>query len=136
MITAVTSEAPIRATTIAGAPGKATAVATRTTGLIAGAASMKVKAAAPVALASPNNRLATGTDPHSQPGNTAPPSPAANTASAGRRGSQRANRSGDMNTAMNPLTTTPRTKNGTAWTNTPQKTVPAVDNAALPRTAL
>ena len=43
-----------------GAPGNATAVATNTTGLIAGAASMNVNAAAPVAPPSPNNRRATG----------------------------------------------------------------------------
>ena len=121
----------MRARTILGAPGNATAVATSTTGLIAGAASMNVRAAAPVAPPSPNNRRATGTEPHSQPGSAAPPTPAANTATAGRRGSQRAKRSGDTNTAINPLTTTPSTRKGTACTNTPQNTVPAVDNAAL-----
>ena len=97
---------------------------------------MNVKAAAPVAPASPNNRRPTGTDPHSQPGNTAPPTPAASTATAGRRGSQRANRSGETNTAISPLTTTPSARNGIAWTKTPQNTVPAVENAALPETAL
>lgn len=135
MITAASRDAAIRARTILGAPGNATAVATKTTGLIAGAASMNVKAAAPVAPPSPNNRRATGTDPHSQPGNAAPPTPAANTATAGRRGSQRANRCGDTNTAINPLTTTPSARKGIACTNTPQKTVPAVDNAWLPKTA-
>src|SRR5689334_9754054 len=129
MITAVSRDAPIRAKTILGAPGNATAVAINTTGLIAGAASMNVKAAAPVAPPSPNNRRATGTDPHSQPGNAAPPTPAANTATAGRRGSQRAKRSGETNTAINPLTTTPSARNGTACTNTPQNTVPAVERA-------
>src|ERR1700739_2082394 len=135
MITAVSSDAPIRARTILGAPGNATAVATSTTGLIAGAASMKVKAAAPVAPPSPNSRRATGTDPHSQPGSAAPPTPAATTATAGFRGNQRANRSGDTNTAINPLTTTPSARKGRACTNTPQNTVPAVDSAALSETA-
>src|SRR6201998_1386685 len=136
IITAVSSDAPIRARTILGAPGNATAVATSTTGFIAGAASMNVKAAAPVAPPSPNNRRATGTEPHSQPGNAAPPTPAANTATAGRRGSQSANRWGDTNTAINPLPTTPSARKGTACTNTPQNTVPAVENAALPETAV
>ena len=136
MITAVSNDAPARARTIIGAPGNATAVATSTTGLIAGAASMNVRAAAPVAPASPNNRRPTGTDPHSQPGNIAPPSPPTSTATAGRRGSQRANRSGETNTAISPLTTTPSARNGIAWTKTPQNTVPAVENAALPATSL
>jgi hypothetical protein len=97
---------------------------------------MNVNAAAPAAPLSPNNRRPTGTDPHSQPGNTAPPIPAANTATAGRRGSQRANRSGDTNAAIKPLTTTPSAKNGSASTKTPQNTVPAVANAALLDTVL
>ena len=46
--TAVASDATQRATTMAGWPGNATAVATSTTGLIAGADSMKVSAAAPL----------------------------------------------------------------------------------------
>src|SRR5689334_19241379 len=136
MTTAVSSDAAMRATTIRGAPGNATAVATRTTGLIAGAASMNVNAAAPVTPPSPNNLRANGTDPHSQPGSATPPTPAATTATAGRRGSQRANRWGDTNTAITPLTTTPSTRKGIACTKTPQNTVPTVDRAALLKTAL
>ena len=44
--------------------------------------------------------------------------------------------SGDTNTAINPLTTTPSTRKGTACTKTPHNTVPAVANAALPKTVL
>ena len=113
MMSAVSSEAIPRAATMAGCPGKATAVATSTTGLTAGAASMKVSAAAP-ATPSPNSRRATGTDPHSQPGSAAPEIPAARIAAPVRFGSQRARRSGDTNTAISPLTTTPRPKNGSA----------------------
>lgn len=46
MTSAVASEPARRATTIAGSPGKATAVATSTTGLIAGADKRNVNAAA------------------------------------------------------------------------------------------
>ena len=74
---------------------------------------MKVSAAAP-ATPSPNSRRATGTDPHSQPGSAAPETPAARIATPVRFDSQRASRSGDTNTAISPLTTTPRPKNGSA----------------------
>jgi len=60
---------------MAGSPGKATAVATSTTGLIAGAASRKVNAAAS-GRPWPINRRATGTEAHSQrvaPRRPAPP---------------------------------------------------------------
>ena len=116
-----------------GWPGNATAVATSTTGLIAGADSMNVNAAAPTT-PSLNSRRATGTEPHSHPGSAAPPTPATRIATPARRGSQRASRSVDTNVAISPLTTTPRAKNGTAWTNTPQNTVPAVAMSALPAT--
>ncbi len=113
MTSAVSSDAVSRATTIAGWPGNATEVATNTTGLIAGALSMKARAAGPAA-PSPNRRRAAGTEPHSQPGSAAPATPAARTAALGRRGSQRARRSGETYAAMSPLTTTPRTRNGSA----------------------
>ena len=131
--TAVANDPTARAPTICGWPGNATAVATSTTGLIAGADSMNVNAAAPTT-PSLNSRRATGTEPHSHPGSAAPPTPATRIAAAARRGSQRASRSGDTNVAISPLTTTPRAKNGTAWTNTPQNTVPAVAMSALPAT--
>ena len=133
IVTAVSSEATQRASTIAGSPGKATAVATKTTGLIAGAESMNVSAAAPWA-PSPNSRRPTGTEPHSQPGNTAPPTPATATAATDRRGSQRASRSADTNAAISPLITTPSTRKGSAWTNTPQNTVAAMLRSGLPVT--
>ncbi len=125
MISAVRSDARHRAATICGCPGNATAVATSTTGLIAGAASMNVNAAAPTA-PSPNRRRATGTEPHSQPGSAAPPTPAVRIAAAGLRGNHRASRSGVTNAATSPLITMPRAKNGMAWTEMPLKTVAAV----------
>ena len=71
---AVSSEATKRAATTSGWPGKATAVATSTTGLIAGADSMKANAAAG---ATPRavSRPAIGTEPHSQPGSATPAKP-------------------------------------------------------------
>ena len=132
-MTAVTSEPTQRARTIAGWPGKATAVATSTTGLMAGADSMNVSAAAPET-PSPNSRRATGTEPHSQPGRAAPPTPATATAIAGRRGSQRASFSAETNAAIRPLITTPSTRKGRAWTNTPQNTVAATPTSAFPAT--
>ena len=108
-------------------------MATNTTGLIAGALSMNVSAAAPTA-PSPKSRRATGTDPHSHPGNAAPATPAVSTAAAAFFGNQRASRSGETNAAIRPLMTTPSTRNGTACRNTPQKTVPAVASRGLPAT--
>ncbi len=113
-----------------GSPGKATEVATSTTGLIAGADNMNVNAAAPDAPS--NNRRAIGTEPHSHPGSAAPPTPATRIAAPPRRGSQRASRSGVTNAATKPLTTTPSTRNGSACTNTPQNTVAATDSFARP----
>ena len=131
--TAVASDARHRASTSAGWPGNATAVATSTTGLIAGAESMNVSAAAPL-VPGPNSRRATGTDPHSQPGSAAPPIPASATANAGLRGNHRDSRSALTNAAISPLTTTPSTRNGSAWTNTPQNTVAAVLSRGSPAT--
>ena len=115
MISAVSSEATHRAATICGWPGNATAVATSTTGLIAGAASMNVNAAAPTA-PSPNSRRATGTEPHSQPGSAAPPTPtpATTIAAAGFRGNHRVSRSAEMKVATSPLITTPSPRKGMA----------------------
>ena len=101
------------AATICGWPGNATAVATSTTGLMAGAASMNVNAAAPTA-PSPKRRRATGTEPHSQPGRAAPPTPATRIAAAGLRGNQRASRSGVTNAATSPLITIPSARKGIA----------------------
>ncbi|SHU24012.1 Uncharacterised protein [Mycobacteroides abscessus subsp. abscessus] len=129
----MSSEATARASTILGCPGKATAVATNTTGLMAGADNMKVSAAAPTD-PGPYNRRATGTDPHSQPGRAAPPIPATATAATDRFGSHLASRSGVTNVATRPLTITPSARNGTAWTKTPQNTVPAVASFSLAST--
>src|SRR5262249_2434270 len=103
-----------RAATISGRPGNATAVAISTTGLIAGAASRNVSAAAggtPL----PISRRAIGTPPHSQPGRQAPASAAGGTERIERRGSTRASRPGGTNAAIAALTPTPRTRNGSAW---------------------
>ena len=110
----VSSEARKRARTISGRPGKATAVDTSTTGLIAGAASMKVNAAAgetPLA----RSRAAIGTEAHSQPGRAAPARPAAGTASASCLGRALASQPGGTRAAMAPEMSTPRTRNGRAW---------------------
>ena len=66
-------------------------MATSTTGLMAGADSMNVSAAAPET-PSPNSRRATGTEPHSQPGSAAPPTRRPRRPPQGT-GSQRASRS-------------------------------------------
>ncbi|CQD23549.1 hypothetical protein BN970_05899 [Mycolicibacterium conceptionense] len=137
MISAVSSDAAQRAATISGWPGNATAVATSTTGLTAGAASMNVRAAAPTALPSvlsPKSLRATGTEPHSHPGKAAPPMPAARIAAPVRFGSHLASRSGVTNTAISPLMITPSARNGRACTKTPQNTVAAVAISGVPST--
>ena len=68
-----------------GCPGNATAVATSTTGLIAGAESRNVSAAAAGAPRE-TSRPAIGTEPHSQPGSAAPATAATGTAYAGAVG--------------------------------------------------
>ena len=78
-----------RAPTISGFPGNATAVATSTTGLIAGAESRNVSAAAAGAPRD-TSRPAIGTEPHSQPGKAAPATAATGTESAGRSGARAA----------------------------------------------
>ena len=131
---AVSSDAPTLAPTICGCPGKATTVDTTTIGLIAGAASMNVRAAAPSA-PSPNSRRASGTDPHSHPGRAAPLAAAATTATEGRRGSHRDSRSGVTNVASSALSSTPSARKGKACTKIPAKTVPAVERSVLSYTA-
>ena len=77
--TAVITEARKRANTISGLPGNATAVATSTTGLIAGAESRNANAAAGVTPRR-SSPPAIGTEPHSQPGSATPAMPATGTA--------------------------------------------------------
>jgi hypothetical protein len=102
-----------RAATTSGMPGNATAVATSTTGLIAGAERRKVRAAAAGAPRE-TSRPAIGTDPHSQPGRAAPATAATGTASAGRSGRIRGRNPGGTNAAIAALMLTPRTRNGIA----------------------
>src|SRR6266487_3101192 len=104
-----------RATITAGRPGKATAVAVSTTGLIAGADSRNASAAAGSAPRA-TSRPAIGTDPHSQPGSAAPAAAATGTASAGRRGSALGRKPAGTNAATAALITTPSTRNGIACT--------------------
>src|SRR6185312_12174868 len=115
--TATTRLAAPRPITIAGLPGKATAVAVSTIGLIAGAASRNAIAAAgvtPRRISDP----AIGTLPHSHPGSTTPASPAAGTASAGCFGSAFSQNERGTKTAMIADSTTPNTRNGEACTST------------------
>src|SRR6266508_1631275 len=104
-----------RATITAGRPGKATAVAVSTTGLIAGADSRNASAAAGSAPRA-TSRPAIGTDPHSQPGSAAPAAAATGTASAGRRGSALGRKPAGTKAATAALITTPSTRNGIACT--------------------
>jgi hypothetical protein len=123
----VSSEPRNRASTISGCPGKATAVATMTMGLTAGAASMNATAAAgctPRAV----RRPATGTEAHSHPGNAVPGNAAPGTASSADRGSSRSNTTGDTSAVMAPLTRTPSTRNGSAWVTMATNTVAQVRN--------
>ena len=95
--------------------GAITAVATSTTGLIAGAAKRNVRAAAgatPRAI----KLLVIGTEAHSQPGNSAPDRPATGTAKAPLLGRTRRNTAGDTNAAIPALSSTPRARKGTACT--------------------
>jgi hypothetical protein len=97
-------------------------VAVNTIGLIAGAASKNANAAAGV---TPwrTNAPATGTDAHSQPGSTAPATPATGTARSGRAGNAQAKNDGGMNATMSADSSTPRTRNGRAWSITATNTV-------------
>ena len=65
-----------------------------------------------------NRPLATGTLPHSQPGRSAPASPATGTATLERLGSARRSRSAGSTAAMNVETRMPSARNGTACTHT------------------
>ena len=126
--TEVSREARNRAATISGRPGKATAVDTSTTGLMAGAASMKARAAAertPPA----RSRAAIGTEAHSQPGRATPARLAAGTASRSRSGSALASQPGRTRAARAPLSSTPRTRKGSAWTVMETKMVAQVATA-------
>jgi hypothetical protein len=124
----VSSEPQNRARTIWGCPGKATAVATRTTGFTAGAASMKVSAAAGCTPRA-QRRPAIGTEAHSHPGRAVPARAALGTASAGDFGSSRARAAGDTRALMAPLIRTPRTRKGRAWMTMATNTVVQVRNA-------
>lgn len=95
---------------------------------------LSVPLSVPAPAPSPKSLRATGTDPHSHPGNAAPPTPATTIAALVRRGNQRASRSGVTTTAMSPLITTPSARNGRAWTNTPQNTVAAVATSGVSAT--
>lgn len=122
MIMATARLASARASTIPGLPGKATAVAVSTTGLTAGAASRKARAAAGV---TPRRMRepAIGTEPHSQPGSTTPATLATGTARAGCRGSARAQNARGTKTAIAADSSTPKTRKGTACTSTETNTV-------------
>src|SRR6266498_2261960 len=111
-----------RATITAGRPGKATAVAVSTTGLIAGADSRNASAAAGSAPRT-TSRPAIGTDPHSQPGSAAPAAAATGTASAGRRSSALGRKPAGTKAATAALITTPSTRNGIACTAIATNTV-------------
>src|SRR5690242_3498939 len=105
-ITAATNDATNRASTICGRPGNATAVATNTTGLIAGAASRNVSAAG-AGTPRATSRPATGTELHSHPGSAAAVTAATGTANAVRFGTTRASAPGATNADSSALTTTP-----------------------------
>jgi hypothetical protein len=121
-VIAVSKEAKKRATQIFGCPGKATAVVTRTTGLIAGAERRKAIAAGGCAPRA-TSRPAMGTEPHSHPGRATPASPAIGTATIDRLGSAFASHPGGIAAAIAPDTTTPSTRKGVAWTTMATKIV-------------
>jgi hypothetical protein len=131
MIIATIRLATPRATTISGSFGNATAVAVNTIGLIAGAASRNANAAAGVTPRRINDP-AIGTLPHSQPGNTTPAILAAGTANAGCLGNARAQNERGTYTAITADNATPKTRNGTACTNTDTNTVVHVCNPPEP----
>jgi hypothetical protein len=118
MTSAASSEATNRATAIIRRPGNAITVATSTTGLIAGAASRKVSAAAGC-VPRRISEQATGTEAHSQPGSTMPAIPAASTWLPGRYGRNRRKASAGTNAASSAETITPSTRNGAACAQRP-----------------
>src|SRR6195952_285733 len=120
--TAVSRPAVRRAQTILGSFGKATAVATNTIGLIAGADRRKASAAdgrTPRWM----SRLAIGTDPHSQPGRAIPQTPASGTARAALFGITLVKKLAGTKAAIAPETSTPSTRKGVACTQMATKTV-------------
>ena len=126
--TAVSRPATSRAHTIRGSFWKATAVATRTIGLIAGADSRNARAAdgrTPRSI----NRWAMGTEPHSHPGRAIPQTPASGTASAADSGITLAKKLAGTNAAIAPDTSTPSTRNGVACTQMATKTVAQPDGS-------
>ena len=112
-----------RAPTISGFPGNATAVATSTTGLIAGAESRNVERCGGRSSPATTSRPAMGTEPHSQPGRAAPATAATGTEYAARSGRTRGRKSGGTNAAIAALISTPRARNGIAWTKIETKIV-------------
>jgi hypothetical protein len=74
-------------------------------------------------------RPAIGTEAHSQPGRAVPATAALGTASTGDRGSSRASAAGDTSAVMAPLTRTPSTRKGRAWTTMATNTVVQVRSA-------
>ena len=108
-----------------GCPGNATAVEASTTGLIAGADSRNAIAAAGV---TPRfiSAAETGTEAHSQPGRITPDALATGTASAGCLGSAFAKKDAGTNAVSAADSSTPSTRNGSAWTVTPTNIVAQV----------
>jgi hypothetical protein len=74
-------------------------------------------------------RPAIGTEAHSHPGSAVPARAEPGTASTGERGSSRASSAGDTSAVMAPLTRTPSTRKGRAWTTMATNTVVQVRNA-------
>ena len=117
-----------RAIIIIGRPGNATAVATSTTGLMAGDASKNAMAAEN---GTPRcaKRAATGTEEHSHPGRKTPATAATGTASARFFGKTRARAAGRTKAAITPERTTPNTINGIACKTMARKIVAQWANA-------
>ena len=97
-------------------------MATSTIGLMAGADSRNATAA-PGETPRRIRVAATGTDPHSHPGNATPASPATGTAKEGRRGSARWKNDAGTATARTVDTATPNMMYGEACTQIATKTV-------------
>src|SRR5262245_38445434 len=98
---------------MAGSPGNATAVETRTTGLIAGDARRNTNAAAGV---TPRriSTVAAGTAPVSDVGNAAPATPATGTAAMAVRTNARSRNRRGTNAVIDADASAPRTRNGSA----------------------
>lgn len=124
------NDATKRATAMPGRPGKATTVATITTGLMAGAASRKVRAAAG-ATPRDTSRPATGTDEHSHPGRRAPAAPATGTANAVRVGTTCCSQVLGTRVDTAALSTTPSTRKGSACRVSDTNTVAQLCTGAI-----